>query len=73
MFGCARSLLLRLDSNREEGLLSSCSVQASHCSASLATEHRLWGTQASVVVARGLSSCGFQALVHRLNNCGAQA
>ena len=27
----------------------------------------------SVVVARGLSSCGLQALEHRLSSCGAQA
>ena len=28
---------------------------------------------ASVVVARGLSSCGSQALEHRLSSCGARA
>ena len=31
--------------------------------------HRLWGTWASVVAAHGLSSCGFQALQHRLSSC----
>ena len=31
------------------------------------------GTQASVVVARGLSSCGSWALEHRLSSCGAWA
>ena len=31
------------------------------------------GTQASVVVARGLSGCGLQALERRLSSCGAQA
>jgi len=36
-------------------------------------EHRLWGTQASAVAARGLSSCDSQALEHRFNGCGAQA
>ena len=37
---------------------------ASHCGA--------WalGTWASVVVARGLSSCGSRALEHRLSSCG---
>ena len=40
--------------------------------ASLASEHGLYNAQASVVVASGLSSC-FQALEHRLNNCGAWA
>ena len=31
------------------------------------------GTWASVVVADGLSSCGSQALEHRLSSCGAPA
>ena len=31
------------------------------------------GTWASVVVARGLSSCGSQALERRLSNCGTRA
>ena len=31
------------------------------------------GTQASVVAAHGLSSCGSQALERRLSSCGAQA
>ena len=31
------------------------------------------GVRASVVVARGLSSCGSQALEHRLSSCGARA
>ena len=30
------------------------------------------GTQASGVVARGLSSCGSRALEHRLSSCGAR-
>ena len=29
--------------------------------------------QASVVVARGLGSCGSRALEHRLSSCGARA
>ena len=41
--------------------------------ASLVSEHRLQGTRASAAVARGLSSCGSQALEHRLNSCGAWA
>ena len=41
--------------------------------ASLVAEHRLWSTQASVVVGHGLSSRGSWALEHRLNRCGAQA
>ena len=31
------------------------------------------GTQASVAVARGLSSCGSRALERRLSSCGAWA
>ena len=41
--------------------------------ASLAVELRLSGPCASAVAARGLSSCGFQALEHRLNSCGSWA
>ena len=41
--------------------------------ASLVAEHRLQGTRVSVLAARGLRSCGSQALKHRLNSCGARA
>ena len=41
--------------------------------ASLVEEHCLLGAQASVVVARGLSSCGSWALERRLSSCGARA
>ena len=34
---------------------------------SLTGQHRLQGKQALVIVARGLSSCGSQALEHRLS------
>ena len=34
---------------------------------------RALGTQASVVAARGLSSCGLRAVEYRLSSCGAQA
>ena len=36
---------------------------------SLVLEHRLAGVHASIVAARGLSSCALQALEHRLNSC----
>ena len=39
----------------------------------LLVERRLWGTQASVAVACGLSSCVSQALEHRLCRCDARA
>ena len=41
--------------------------------ASLVAEDRLEGMQASVVSARGLSSCGSQALEHRLSRCDTQS
>ena len=41
--------------------------------ASLVAEHGALGTRASVVVARGLSSCGSWALEGRLSSCGARA
>ena len=37
--------------------------------ACLVVEHGLHGVLASLVVARVLSSCRFQALKHRLNSC----
>ena len=56
----------------EQGLLfievrGPLSVVASRCGAQAV------GTQSSVVVARGLSSCGSQALERRLSSCGARA
>ena len=41
--------------------------------ASLCCGAQALGTRASVVVARGLCSCGSRALECRLSNCGAQA
>ena len=41
--------------------------------ASLVSERRFSGTQASVVAALGLSSCGSWALECRLNSWGARA
>ena len=40
---------------------------------SLVAEHRLQATLVSVVVACGLSRCGFQAVEHRLSSWSAQA
>ena len=50
-----------------------CGAWASHCSGFSCWRSRALGTQASVVVAHGLSSCGSQALEHRLSSCGARA
>ena len=58
---------------REQGLLSSCSVWASHCSG-FSCETPALGAQASVVVKHGLSCCGLQALEHAgFSSCGFQA
>ena len=41
--------------------------------ASLCCRAQALGTQASGVVARGLSSCGSRAREHRLSSCGARS
>ena len=50
-----------------------CGVWASHCGGFSCCGARALGTRASVVVARGLSSCGSWALECRLSSCGAWA
>ena len=45
----------------EQGATLLCSVQASHCGGFSCGGARALGTQASVVAARGLSSCGARA------------
>ena len=44
------------------------SVRASHCSGFSCCRAQALGARASVVVARGLSSCGSWALEHRLSS-----
>ena len=63
IFGCAGSLLLgRLFCIcSEQGLLSRCGVQASHCSG--------FPCGAWALVHAGFSSCGSLAVEHRLNSC----
>ena len=75
IFGCVGSSLLHaraFSSCGECGLLfvgvrGLLIAVASHC--------RAWalGTWASVVAARGLTSCGSRAVEHRLSSCGARA
>ena len=50
-----------------------CGARASHCSGFSFCGAWALGTQASVVVARGLSSCGSWALQHWLSSCGTWA
>ena len=52
---------------------SSCGKRASHCSGFSCCRARALGMRASVVVARGLSSCGLWALERRLSSCGTRA
>ena len=58
---------------RQAGATLPCGVQASHYGGFSCCRARAIGTQASVVVARRLRSCGSQALEHRLSSCGARA
>ena len=48
-----------------------CGARASHCSGFSCCRAQALGTQASVVAACGLSSCGSRAVEHRLSSCGA--
>ena len=50
-----------------------CGARASHCGGFPCCGAWAIGTQASVVVARGLSSCGSWALECRLSSCGSRA
>ena len=69
-FGCALLLHRLFSSFREWGLLSRCSMWASHCGVFFCCELQALGVQAPVVVAWGLNSWGPQALEHRLSSCG---
>ena len=57
----------------ERGATLGCSVRASHCGGFSSCRAWALGARASVVVARGLSSCGSQALERRLSSCGTRA
>ena len=50
-----------------------CGARASHCGGFSCFRAWALGARASVVVARGLSSCGSQALERRLSSCGTRA
>ena len=74
-FGCIGSSLLcvRFLQLQQAGVTLHCGVRASHCSGFSRCRALSLGVQASVVVARGLSSYGSQALERKLSSCGAQA
>ena len=74
-FDCVGSSLLRagfLQLWRARATLR-CRVRASHCGGFSCCRAQALGAWASVVVARGLSSCGSRALECRLSSCGARA
>ena len=75
IFGYIVSLLLRASflQLQQVGATLCCGGQASHCGCFSCCGARAVGTRASVVVKRGLSSCGSWALECRLSSCGAQA
>ena len=50
-----------------------CGAWASHCGGFSRCGAWALGARASVVVARGLSSCGLRALECRLSSCGTRA
>ena len=58
---------------RRAGATLRCGARASQCGGFFCCGARALGTQASVVVAGGLSSCGSRALERRLSSCGAPA
>ena len=75
IFGCVGSSLphagfLQL---RRAGATLPCGARASHCGGFSCCGARALGTRASVVMARGLSSCGLRTLERSLSSCGAQA
>ena len=72
-FGSAGSSLLCKSLIAASGGYSSCSVQASHCSSFSCCWAWALGAGASVIVAHGFCSCGFQALEHRFDSCGVWA
>ena len=58
---------------RQVGDTLRCGAWPSHCGGFSCCGAWALGTQVSVVVARGLSSCGTRVLERRLSSCGAQA
>ena len=69
LFCCARAFLYL----RRAGSTLHCGVWVSHCGGFSCCEVRALGAWASVVVARGLSSCGSRVLECRLSSCGTWA
>ena len=75
ILGCVGSLLLRAGflQLQRAGATLRCGAWASHCGGFSCCGTPALGSWASVVLARGLSSCGSQALERRLSSCGSRA
>ena len=75
IFGCVGSLLLCTGFLQlwRAGATLRCGAWASHCGGFSCCRAWAQGAWVSVVVARGLSSCGSRALEHRLSSCSARA
>ena len=75
IFGCIGSSLLCAGFLQlwRVGTTLCCSALASRCGGLSCCGAWALGAQASVVVARRLSSCGLQALEHKLSSCSARA
>ena len=75
VFGCIGSSLLCAGflQLRRTGATLHCGAWASHCGGFSCCGAWALCAWASVVVARGHSSCGSQALKHRMSSCGAWA
>ena len=75
MFSCIGSSLLHTGflQLRRAGTTLHRNAQSSHCGGFSCGGARALGARASVVVARGLSSCGSRALERSFSSCGARA
>ena len=75
IFGCIGSSLLHAGFLQLCGarVTLHCGAQASHCGGFSGCRAQALGMWASVVVARGFSSCGLWALERRLSCCSARA
>ena len=68
-----RCCMRAFSSWQRAGATLCCGARASQCSGFSCCGAQALGAWASVVVARGFSSCGSRALERRLSSCGAQA
>ena len=75
-FGSVGSSLLRVGflQLQQAGATPRCGARASHCGGLSCCEAQVLDAQASLVAARGLSSCSTRALEHAgFSSCGMRA